>query len=229
VKIPVSLKTILKTFDSNMHTVLTDALLGTQVVNVLDVGAHPDSVMVASWVGNTTRAANFLSPGAEVEDVQLLPQDEYGVGERHHAHDKNDAYSKGGESRYIELFGSLKDYTAAYKAHHKRVTNMGLEHTSASFIPNLPLYRYEIVKFRWRPAPNDQEDGYYEGVARTRKLDGTYRHVGVSLLTATLEKLFGKEDVSEYVIALNTKSKENTYTTRYRFVNIPPGDSREQL
>jgi hypothetical protein len=48
-EIPVSLKTILKTCDSNMHTVLTDALLGTKVVNVEDIGTHRDSAMVAAW------------------------------------------------------------------------------------------------------------------------------------------------------------------------------------
>jgi hypothetical protein len=52
----------------------------------------------------------------------------------------------------------------------------------------------------------------------------------VSLLKETMEKLFGKEDVSdEYIIALKTKAMVNKYMTRYRFVNIPPGDSREQL
>jgi hypothetical protein len=60
-EIPVSLKTILKTCDANMHTALTVALLGTKVVNVEDVGTHRDSAMVASWVGNTTREDNFLS------------------------------------------------------------------------------------------------------------------------------------------------------------------------
>jgi hypothetical protein len=80
-KIPVSLKTILKMCDSNMHMVLINALLGTEIVNVPDVGAHPDSAMLASWVGNTTREANFLSPSAETK-VKCLQQDDYGVGER---------------------------------------------------------------------------------------------------------------------------------------------------
>jgi hypothetical protein len=70
--IPVSLKTILKTCDSNMRTVLTDALLGTEVVNLEDVGTPRDSAMVAAWVGNTTREANFLSPGAEVNCYQRI-------------------------------------------------------------------------------------------------------------------------------------------------------------
>jgi hypothetical protein len=55
-KIPVTLKTILKTCDDNMHTVITDALHGTTVVNVPEVGTHPDSAMLASWVGKTTTA-----------------------------------------------------------------------------------------------------------------------------------------------------------------------------
>jgi hypothetical protein len=44
-----------------------------------------------------------------------------------------------------------------------------------------------------------------------------------------MEKLFGKEDVSVYIFALKTKFMENKYTTRYGFVNIPPGDSRKTL
>jgi hypothetical protein len=51
----------------------------------------------------------------------------------------------------------------------------------------------------------------------------------VSLLTETMELLFGKEDVSEFIISLKTKSTANRYTTRYRCVNILPGDSRETL
>jgi hypothetical protein len=53
--------------------------------------------------------------------------------------------------------------------------------------------------------------------------------VCVSLLTDMMEKLFGKEDVLEYIIPLKTKAKANKFTTRYRFVTIPPGDSREKL
>jgi hypothetical protein len=192
--IPVSLKTILKTCDSNMHTVLTDALLGTKVVNVEDVGTHLHSAMVASWVGNTTREANFLSPGAEVK-VKLLPKDEYGVGAR-----------PGGE---------------------KRVKKLGFKATYV--IPNLPLYWYEIAKFQWVPARNDPEDGYYEGVTRIRTGEGQYTYTRVSLLQKTMEKLFGKEDVSEYIIALKTKSTVNMFMTQYCFVNIPPGDSHETL
>jgi hypothetical protein len=79
------------------------------------------------------------------------------------------------------------------------------------------------------PAHNDPEDGYYEGVTRIRKGKDQYTYTRVSLLKETMEKLFGKEDVSEYIIALKTKSMVNKYTTRYRFVNIPPGDSRETL
>jgi hypothetical protein len=51
----------------------------------------------------------------------------------------------------------------------------------------------------------------------------------VSLLTETVEKLFGQEAVSEYIISLKTKAKTNTFTTRYRFVTISPGDSQEKL
>jgi hypothetical protein len=183
--------------------------------------------MLASWVGsNTTREANFLSPGAETY-VQLLPQDDYGVDERPRAHKGKFTYSKGGGSRYIQSFGSMKHYTAANNAHQKRVKKLGFEATY--FIPNLPLYWYEIVKFRWLSAWNNPEDGYYEGVTRIHKEEGQYTHARVSLVTETMEKLFGKEDLSEYIIALKTKAKENTYTTRYRFVNIPPGDSREKL
>jgi hypothetical protein len=223
----VFLKMILKTCDSNMHTELTDALLGTTVVNVPDVGAHPDSVMLASWVGKTTIAENFLSPGAETA-VQLLPQSDYGVNERAYNRDDDYAYSLGGETQYIQSFGSMKDYNTANTAHQKRVKKMGFEQTY--FIPNLPLYMYEIAKFRWVPASNDEkEDGYYEGVARIRKGEGQYTYVRVSLLTKTVEKLFGKEAVSEYIISLKTKAKTNTFTTRYRFVTIPPGDSREKL
>jgi hypothetical protein len=191
--------------------------------------------MVASWVGKTTRAVDFLSPGAEC-DVRLLPEDQYGVGarRRHRPDDKKQKeeyqYHKGGESRYIESFGSMKDYTNANKDHHKRVAAMGFEQTTTNFIPNLPLYRYEIAKFRWRPAPNKpQEDGYYEGSARIRKLDGTYTYVRVSLLTETMVKLFGPEADSAYIRALKTKAKDNTLPAQYRFVNIPPGDSREEL
>jgi hypothetical protein len=75
-EVPVSLKTIIKTCDANMHTMLTDALLGTKVANVEDVGTHRDSTMVASWVGNTTREENFISPSSEVK-VKLLPKESY--------------------------------------------------------------------------------------------------------------------------------------------------------
>jgi hypothetical protein len=148
-EIPVSLKTILKMCDSSMHTVLTDALLGTTAVNVPDVGAHPDSAMLASWVGKTTISENFLSPGAE-KQVQLLPQEDYGVNERTYNRNEAYAYSRGDETRHIQSFGSMIDYNAANTAHQKRVKKMGFEQTY--FIPNLPLYMYEIAKFRWVPA-----------------------------------------------------------------------------
>jgi hypothetical protein len=93
----------------------------------------------------------------------------------------------------------MRHYTAANKARHKRVKKMGFEQTY--FIRNLPLYRYEIAKFRSMPARNDPEDGYYEGVARIRKGEDQYTHVRVSLLTETMEKLFGKEDVSQYILS----------------------------
>jgi hypothetical protein len=62
-----------------MHTVLTDALLGTKVVTVEDVGTHRDSAMVASWVGNTTREENFLTPGVRGEG-QVASQGELRCG-----------------------------------------------------------------------------------------------------------------------------------------------------
>jgi hypothetical protein len=84
------------------------------------------------------------------------------------------------------------DYNTANTTHQKRVKKMVFEKTY--FIPNLPLYMYEIAKFRWVPSPNDEkEDGYYEGVARIRKADGQYTYVRVSLLTKTVEMLFGTE------------------------------------
>jgi hypothetical protein len=79
--IPVTLKTIFKTCDANMHTVITDALLGTTVMSIADVDTHPDSAMLASWAGKTTTEENFLFPGAETA-VKLLPQSDYGVNER---------------------------------------------------------------------------------------------------------------------------------------------------
>jgi hypothetical protein len=183
--------------------------------------------MVATWVGNTTREKNFLSPGAEVK-VKLLPQDSYGVDARPSGQGEGSyAYGKGGASRYIQSFGSMKHYRAANLAHQKRVKKLGFEATYS--IPNLPLYRYEIAKFRWVPAPNNPDDGYYEGVTRIRKGEDQYTYARVSLLKETMELLFGKEDVSEFIISLKTKSTANKYTTRYRFVNIPPGDSRETL
>jgi hypothetical protein len=121
----------------------------------------------------------------------------------------------------------MKHYTAANLAHQKCVKK--LELLATYLIPNLPLYRYEIAKFRWVPAHNNPDDGYYKGVTRIRKGEDQYTYARVSLLKETMEKLFGKEDVSEYIIALKTKSTVNKYTTRYRFVNIPPGDSRETL
>jgi hypothetical protein len=140
---------------------LTDALLGTKVVNVEDVGTHRDSAMVASWVGNTTREENFLSHGSEVK-VKWLPKESYGVDARPSGQGDGDyAYGKGGALRYIQSFGSMKHYTAANLAHQKRVKK--LEFTATYLIPNLPLYRYEIAKFRWVPARNDPDDGYYEG------------------------------------------------------------------
>jgi hypothetical protein len=94
--IPVTLKTIFKTCDDNMHMVITDALHGTTVVNVPAIGSHPDSAMVVSWVGKATTEANFLSPGAETKG-KLLPKEDYGVGKRLN-HDKGYAYSAGGET-----------------------------------------------------------------------------------------------------------------------------------
>jgi hypothetical protein len=142
--IPVSLKTILKTCDANTHTVLTNALHGTTVVNVPDVGTHPDSAMLALWAGKTTTAENFLSPGAQ-SAVKLLPQVDYGVNERAYGKEKQYAYSAGGETRYIQSFGSMKDFNNANTTHQKRVKKMGFE--KEYFIPNLPLYMYEIAKF----------------------------------------------------------------------------------
>jgi hypothetical protein len=93
-----------------MHTVLTDALLGTKVVNVDNVGTYRDSAMVASWVGNTTREENCLSPGSEVK-VKLLPKESYGIDARPSGQGEGDyAYSPGGASRYIQSFGSMKHY-----------------------------------------------------------------------------------------------------------------------
>jgi hypothetical protein len=224
--IPVTLKTILKTCDDNMHTVITDALHGTMVVNVPAIGSHPDSVMLASWVGKTTTAENFLSPGAETKG-KLLPQAYYGVDKRLRD-DGGYAYVLGGETRYIQSFGSMKDYNKANTAHQKRVRQMGFE--KEYFIPNLPEYMYEIAKFRWVPSPKDKKkNGYYEGMARVRKADGTYTHVRVSLLTKTMVKLFGNEAKSEFIGALKNKAIKNEFMTRYRFVTIPPGDSREKL
>jgi hypothetical protein len=100
--------------------VLTDALLGTKVVNVEDVGTHRVSVMVVSWVGNTTREENFLPPGSKLT-VKLLLKESYSV----------DA------SRYIQSFGSMKHYTAANLAHQKLVKKLGFKATYS--IPNLPL------------------------------------------------------------------------------------------
>jgi hypothetical protein len=228
-EIPVSLKTILKTCDANMHTVITDALHGTTVVSIPDVGTHPDSVMLASWVGKTTTEENFLSPGAETK-VQLLPQEDYGINESayHQGDDKGYAYNLGGETRYIQSFGSMKDYNNANTDHQKRVKKMGFE--KEYFIPNLPLYMYEIAKFRWVPSPkNEKKDGYYEGMAHIRKADGQYTYVRVSLLTKTMEKLLGAEADSEFIGASKSKAIKETFTTRYRFVAIPPGDSREKL
>jgi hypothetical protein len=117
-EIPVSLKTIIQTCDANMHTpVLTDALLGTKVVDVEDVGTHRDSAMVASWEGNTTREENFISPGSEVT-VKLLPKESYGVNAHPSGQGEGDyAYGKGGALRYIQSFGSMKHYAAANLAH----------------------------------------------------------------------------------------------------------------
>jgi hypothetical protein len=180
--------------------------------------------MLASWVGNTTREENFLSPGAEVK-VKLLPKDSYGVGARPGGQGTGGyVHSKGGASQYIQSFGSMKHYTAANLAHHKRVKKLGFKATY--LIPNLPLYRYEIAKFRWVPAPNNPDNGYYEGVTRIHKGEDQYTYARVSLLKETMELLFGKEDVSEYIIALKTKSTVNIFRTRHRFVNIPPGNSR---
>ena len=102
-----------------MHTVITDAVKGTQVVNVPDVGAHPDSGLTASWVGNTTREENFLSPGAQTT-VELLPQEDYGVGARPNDQGEEYIYSKGGASRYIQSFGTMKEYHDA-NFEHKNV------------------------------------------------------------------------------------------------------------
>jgi hypothetical protein len=42
-------------------------------------------------------------------------------------------------------------------------------------------------------------------------------------------KLFGNEAQSAFIRALKSKAIDDTFTTRYRFVTIPPGDSREKL
>jgi hypothetical protein len=114
----------------------------------------------------------------------------------------------------------MKHCRAVNLAHQKRVKKLGFEATYS--IPNLPLYRYEIAKFRWVPAPNNPDNGYYEGMTRIRKGEDQYMYARVILLTETMELLFGKEAVSEFIIALKTKSTANKYMTRYRFVNIPP-------
>jgi hypothetical protein len=225
-KILVTLKTILKTCDDNMHTLIADALHGTTVVNVPEIGTHPDSAMLASWVGKTTTAENFLSLGAETA-VKLLPQADYGVDERLRD-GEGYAYSLGGETRYIQSFWSMIGYNKANTAHQKSVKQISFE--KEYFIPNLPQYMYEIAKFRWVPSPkNKKKNGYYEGMARVRKEDGTYTYVRVSLLTKTMVKLFGNEAKSEFIGALKSKAIDDTFTTRYRFVTIPPGDSREKL
>jgi hypothetical protein len=143
---------------------------------------------------------NCLSPGAETKG-RLLPKEDYGVdkrirhegenensaggGARYDAHlrgDKEYSYSAGGETRYIKLSGSMKGYTNANTAHQKRVHQMGF--VKDYFIPHLPEYMYEIAKFPWVPSPKDKTmNGYYEGIARVRKADGTYIFVRVSLLT----------------------------------------------
>jgi hypothetical protein len=130
--IPVTLKTILKTCDANMHTVITDALHGTMVVNVPAIGIHPDSAMVASWVGKTTTETNFLSPGAETKG-KLQPQEDYGVDERDRGEEGGYAYRFGGETRYIKSYGSMKGYNNANTDHQKRVKQMGFE--KEYFIP----------------------------------------------------------------------------------------------
>jgi hypothetical protein len=123
--------------------------------------------------------------------VKLLPKESYGVDARPSDQGDGDyAYSLGGASRYIQSFGSMKHYRAANLAHQKRVKKLGFEATYS--IPNLPLYRYEIVKFRWVPAPN-------EGMTRIRKGEDQYTYARVSLLTETMQLLFGKEDVSEFI------------------------------
>jgi hypothetical protein len=223
------LKTILKTCDANMYTVITDALLDTTVVSVQDVGTHPDSAMLTSWAGKTTTEKNFLAPGAGTA-VKLLPQSDYGVNERVYCRDdgKGYTYSPGGETRYIESFGSMKGYNTSNTAHRKRVKQMGFE--KEYFIPSLPQYMYEIAKFRWVSSPqNKKKNGYYEGIARVRKASGTYTHVRVSLLTKTMVKLFGNEAQSAFTKALKSKAIDDTFATRYRFVTIPPGESWEQL
>jgi hypothetical protein len=79
------------------------------------------------------------------------------------------------------------------------------------------------------PAKTDPNDGYYEGMAHICAGEGTFTDVRVSLLTETMVKLFGNEDESEFIISLKTKSTHNKFTTRFRFVNIPPSDARETL
>jgi hypothetical protein len=101
----------------------------------------------------------------------------------------------------------MKHYTAANLAHQSRVKKLGF--LATYLIPNLPLYRYEIVKFRWVHARNAPEDGYYEGVTRIRKGGDQYTYARVSMLKETMELLFRKGDVSEYIIALKTKCLKN--------------------
>jgi hypothetical protein len=230
------LKLILRNCDVNMHTVITDALLGTEMVATAALDANADSAMVASWTGKKSRVPNFLSPGSEVQG-KLLPQADYGVNKRVQRRDPQTGktsgydYYKGGETRYIQSFGSMKDYLATNQEHQKRVRKMGFGREY--FIPPLPLYRYEIAKFRWVPSqaedydPSDANDGYYEGMARIRKSEGVYTFLRLSLLTSTMELLFGTDETSEYIQALKTKSTTNTFSTQYRFVSIPPGDARE--
>jgi hypothetical protein len=58
---------------------------------------------------------------------------------------------------------------------------------------------------------------------RMRLSQSNYRLIGDWIdTTETMELLFGKEDVSEFIITLETKLTANKYMTRYRFVNIPP-------
>ena len=119
----------------------------------------------------------------------------------------------------------MKDYRKTDRAFKARARAMGV---TDELIYPLPLYRFEISKFRWRPSKRlPKSDGYWEGLIR---VGGTAKNptvVTVSLLDSMMKAMWDDEFGTRFMAYLKNKSINGEWGSRYRYVAVPPGDSRQ--